>query len=128
MKKQLSVVTLAGLMFAGSVALAQGTGTSGPGPGGTAGTPGSGANIGSSPAGPQGVGPTRPTPMPLSEANTPGWNQMSSDQRSSHEQRMQSFKSYNDCNSYMSQMRARAGLGAGNAAAGNDPCSHLPRS
>jgi len=93
---------------------------------------------------------TGQTPPPRSGApmfnsqNTPGWDSMTAEERTSHRERMQSFKSYRDCQGYMTQhgerMKSRstgstttpsaaassAGTGQG-AKPDNDPCAHLPR-
>ncbi len=125
MTKNAPLVALAGLMLATSAVLAQGTGgVAGPG------TPGA--------AGPRSTAPSGPPAF--SDSNTPGWSTMSAAERSEHQRRMQSFKTYNECSAYMSErMRARSGPGA-KAGAGptgasrqdataptNDACAHLPR-
>jgi hypothetical protein len=90
-----------------------------------------------------GAGPAR-TP---DETNTPGWRSMSQAERGTHQQRLQSFRNYEECRAYMGQhterMRSRpdtpgstAGVGApapggrqvDPTARGNDICAHLPRS
>ena len=123
MTKKTSFVAFAGLMLSASVALAQGAGTG-------QGTPGTGSPRGTTPAG----------PPAFNDNNTPGWSSMSAAERSAHQQRMQSFKSYNECSAYMDERRrARPGpgttSGAGPTGKGqdataprNDVCAHLPRS
>lgn len=121
------LATLAGLLLAASTALAQGTG-----PGGAAGqgTPGTGGARSTAPSG----------PPSFDEQNTPGWSSMTAAERSAHRQRMQSFRTYDECSAYMAQrMRSRPGpgttAGAGPTggpgqdatAAPNDVCAHLPR-
>jgi hypothetical protein len=85
----------------------------------------------------------------FNESNTPGWGSMSAAERTQHQERMQSFKNYKDCSSYMGQMRSRSGAGTAGTGttaatgtqtqsntspmpsaggAGADPCGHLPRS
>ena len=128
MTRRTHPLTLAGLMFAATTALAQAPGT-GTAPG-TPGTPGAAGGTGTAP------GPA--TTGPFNDANTPGWSKMTPEQRTAHQQRMQSFRTYKECQSYMDQMRARAGGGSGKAAAAGgttsgasgsaDACSHLPRS
>ncbi len=114
-----SLAGLAGLMLCTSVAMAQGAGGSGEGfpaegPVGAAGRAGGGT---------------------FNEANTPGWASMSADERSAHQRRMQSFRSYDECRGYMNQFTERmhsrsgtAGPGGASPAASGDPCGHLPRS
>jgi hypothetical protein len=115
------LVTLAGLLLAASTALAQGAG-----PGGAAGqgTPGTGSPRSTAPSG----------PPSFDEQNTPGWNSMTAAERSAHQQRMQSFRTYDACSAYMAErMRSRPvpGTTGGPApdatAAPNDACAHLPR-
>lgn len=64
-------------------------------------------------------------------ANIPGWNTMSAQEQGEMQQRMQSLRNYNECQSYMTQHSSRMMSQARApqaAAAGNDPCAHLPRS
>jgi pilus assembly protein FimV len=157
MKGQASLATIAALMFAASAALAQGTGAAGgnPGTGGAAGaatTPGANASPGTGTAsgatsvpGSSGrAGGARAPNQRYDDSNTPGWSTMSATERSDHQRRMQSFRTYEECRAYMGEhstrMRARpntpgstAGIGvpgAGQTDAtgrGNDVCAHLPR-
>jgi len=73
------------------------------------------------------------------DRNTPGWGQMSAQERETHRQRVGSMKSYNECQTFMSQhserMKGRltvdkaasTGAPGDGAVAANDPCGHLPR-
>jgi hypothetical protein len=125
MTKNAPLVAFAGLMLAASAALAQGTG-------GAAGqgTPGTSSPQSTSPSG----------PPAFNDNNTPGWSTMSAAERSEHQQRMQTFKTYNECSAYMNQrMRSRPGPGTTSGAGPtgssrqdataptNDVCAHLPR-
>ncbi len=127
MTRNTSLVTLAGLLLASSTLLAQGSGQ-----GGAAGqgTPGTGSTRSTAPSG----------PPSFNEQNTPGWGSMTAAERSAHQQRMQSFKTRDECSAYMAErMRSRPGPGTTSGAgptgkgqdataAQNDVCAHLPRS
>lgn len=81
-------------MLVASTAFAQGAAGQG--------TPGTGSPRGTAPSG----------PPAFDESNTSGWGSMSAAERSAHPQRMQSFKSHNECNTYMAEkMRSRPGPG-----------------
>jgi hypothetical protein len=64
----------------------------GPGPG-----PGAGPGYG------MGAGPRAGAGPRFDETTTPGWSMMSAEERSEHQARMRSFKSYEECNAYMAQ-------------------------
>ncbi len=127
MNRNAPLVALAGLMLAASAALAQGSA-------------GQGAGQGYSGTAPQG-GRAPSGSTAFNDANTPGWSTMSAAERSAHQQRMQSFRTYGECSAYMAERRrARPGPGS-TAGAGptggprhdataqpNDVCAHLPRS
>ena len=99
MTQNAPLVTLAGLLLAASTALAQG---SGQGSAAGQGTPGTGSPRSTSPSG----------PPSLNEQNTPGWSSMTAAERSAHQQRMQSFRTYDECSAYMAErMRSRPGPG-----------------
>ena len=118
-----SLATLAGFMLAASVAVAQGTGGVGAGGAAPGAAPGAAAGGGAAAPGPA-------QPGAYNDQNTPGWSTMSAEQRSAHAQRMQSFRTYNECRTYMESMRARSGAKAGGpptARSDADPCRHLPR-
>jgi hypothetical protein len=123
MTRKIPFIAFAGLMLAASTAFAQGEGGQG--------TPGTGSPRGTSASG----------PPAFNDSNTPGWSTMSAAERSAHQQRMQSFKTHDECNGYMSQkMRSRPGPGTTSGvdqtgpgsqdatAPMNDMCAHLPRS
>jgi hypothetical protein len=110
MKKPL--LTLAGMMFVASTALAQGSVAPSGGPGGQLQTtPGA-----------------APAPSQFDPTNAPGWSTMNETERSEMRRQMESFKTHDDCRAYMGthmeRMRSRGGQ---SPAAGGDPCMHLKR-
>lgn len=130
------LLIIAGTLFAATAAFAQGAGSPS-GTGATGATPGA---AGAPSGGPGGQGVVRPGApggpanrgMTADPTNTPGWSMMSAEERSAHMQRMQSFKTYDECRGYMTQqtqrMNQRGAGPSGGASAGGDPCGHLPRS
>lgn len=111
------LLIVAGTLVAASTAFAQGAG----GPGGQGVTQHGSA-----------TGPSNRGAITADPTNTPGWSMMSAEERSAHTQRMQSFKTYDECRGYMTQqsrqMNSRGAGPAGGASAGGDTCGHLPRS
>jgi len=115
------LLVLAGALFATSTAFAQGAAGTGAG-GSAAGAAGTGGSAGEGYKQNAGAGGAN-------TASIPGWSAMNAQERGEMQQRMQSFRNYNECQSFMSQQASRMRSRAPDAApAAGDPCAHLPRS
>jgi hypothetical protein len=65
--------------------------------------PGNGPGPGAGPGYGMGPGPRAGAGPRFDDTTTPGWSMMNAQERSEHQAKMRSFKSYEECNAYMVQ-------------------------